>query len=172
MRGDRSSWDAFLREYSGIIRSTVRWVLRARQGKANEDDVAELVQDVLVRLVEHDYRLLRTYDASRATLATWVRVIARSMARNAMRRKRVERVSLDENLVPPAAATASRTPDVEVPTGLLSARQRLVLHLLFDRDMEVREVARLLGVREQTVRSTKHKALERLRQHFGRAGGG
>ena len=54
------------------------------------------------------------------------------------------------------------------PLDLLTARQRLVLHLLFDRDLGVPAAARLLGVDEQTVRSSKHKALSRLRAHFDR----
>jgi RNA polymerase sigma-70 factor (ECF subfamily) len=54
-----------------------------------------------------------------------------------------------------------------VPPGLLSARQEQVLKLLFDEERDVRTAARLLGVDEQTVRSTKHKALAALRRHLG-----
>jgi DNA-directed RNA polymerase specialized sigma24 family protein len=41
-----------------------------------------------------------------------------------------------------------------------------VLRLLFDEQKSVAEAARFLGVDEQTVRSAKHKALSRLREHF------
>jgi RNA polymerase sigma-70 factor (ECF subfamily) len=41
-----------------------------------------------------------------------------------------------------------------------------VLALLYDREMEVAEVARLLKVDPQTIRSTHHKAMLRLRAHF------
>ena len=33
--------------------------------------------------------------------------------------------------------------------------------------MEVPEVAGFLGIEEQTVRSIKHQAIEKLRRHFG-----
>ena len=46
---------------------------------------------------------------------------------------------------------------------LLTDRQRLVLHLLYQDEQPVDVVAKMLQVSEQTVRSTKHKALERLR---------
>jgi RNA polymerase sigma-70 factor (ECF subfamily) len=42
----------------------------------------------------------------------------------------------------------------------------MVLSLLYDRDMDPAEVAQHLGVDVQTIRSTHHKALTRLRQHF------
>ena len=57
---------------------------------------------------------------------------------------------------PPASA-------LSVPMHVLTARQRLVLRLLFDESRTVAEAARFLDVDEQTVRSTKHKALSRLR---------
>ena len=53
-----------------------------------------------------------------------------------------------------------------IPVQLLTGRQKLVLSLLFEDEKSIPEAAELLGVTEQTVRSTKHKALERLRKHF------
>jgi RNA polymerase sigma factor (sigma-70 family) len=49
---------------------------------------------------------------------------------------------------------------------VLTARQELVLSLTFDREMEAAEIAKLLRISPQTVRSTRHKAIERLRRHF------
>ncbi|MBL8674031.1 MAG: hypothetical protein JNL07_04020, partial [Rhodospirillales bacterium] len=48
----------------------------------------------------------------------------------------------------------------------LTDRQALVLKLLYDRDMDVAEAAGFLKVDAQTVRSTHHKAMLRLREHF------
>jgi len=41
-----------------------------------------------------------------------------------------------------------------------------VLRLLFDEEMSVSEAAAVLGVDAQTVRSTKHKAIRKLRDFF------
>jgi RNA polymerase sigma-70 factor (ECF subfamily) len=38
--------------------------------------------------------------------------------------------------------------------------------MLYDRDMEVSEVALALGIDPQTVRSAHHKAMIKLRAHF------
>ncbi len=58
----------------------------------------------------------------------------------------------------------------EIPLHVLSARQRLVMTLLFDEQLSVAEAAGFIGVDEQTIRSTKHKALTRLREHLGEKG--
>jgi RNA polymerase sigma-70 factor (ECF subfamily) len=55
---------------------------------------------------------------------------------------------------------------LRLPDGLLSPRQKLVLNMLYDRDMEVAEIAESLGIDPQTVRSTHHKAMLKLRTHF------
>ncbi len=55
---------------------------------------------------------------------------------------------------------------IKLPDELLSPRQKLVLTMLYERDMDVTEVAKSLGVDPQTVRSTHHKAMLKLRSHF------
>ena len=55
---------------------------------------------------------------------------------------------------------------LKIPAGLLTERQMLVLKCLYDEEKDVSEVAQLLKIDAQTVRSTHHKALLRLRAHF------
>ena len=55
---------------------------------------------------------------------------------------------------------------IKIPPDLLSPRQGLVLELLYQRELEVAEAAEMLGVDPQTVRSTHHKAMIKLRAHF------
>ena len=59
------------------------------------------------------------------------------------------------------------TPDLAAMVGLLTERQTLILKCLYDEERDVAEVAVLLKIDAQTVRSTHHKALLRLRAHFG-----
>ena len=55
---------------------------------------------------------------------------------------------------------------LKLPEALLSPRQREILAMLYDRDMEVAEIAAALGIDPQTVRSAHHKAMIKLRAHF------
>ena len=64
---------------------------------------------------------------------------------------------------------------LRIPEGLLTARQILILRYLYNEERDVVEIAQLLSVDAQTIRSTHHKALLRLRAHFREedpAGGG
>ncbi len=166
INGDKRAWDAFVERWAGVIYSAVQRTMKARGGGAERADVEDAVQDVFIRLLKDDCRLLRTYDAHRASLSTWLTLVARSTTIDRHRRQRLSTVPLEAQHDPPAEPSGQEPP-LSVPLHLLSGRQRLVLRLLFDEQKSVAETARFMGVDEQTVRSTKHKALARLRDHLG-----
>ena len=57
-------------------------------------------------------------------------------------------------------------PKLKLPDALLSPRQREILAMLYDQEMDVAEIATALGIDPQTVRSAHHKAMLKLRAHF------
>ena len=161
LRGEKAAWDAFVRRYGGLVVAAVRGVAMA------QPEVEDLTQEVFVRLCKDDFRLLRTYDPERASLSTWITIVARNTARDGLRRRRAETVPLDA--VPEAQLAIEPVLPVEklkLPEALLSPRQREILAMLYDREMDVAEIARTLGIDPQTVRSAHHKAMVKLRVHF------
>src|SRR5438876_11900123 len=132
-----------------------------------QGDIEDLTQEVFVRLCKDDFRLLRTYDPTRAALSTWLTIVARSTARDALRRRRVDSVPIEA--VPEAQLAVDPVEPVQklkLPEALLSPRQREILAMLYDREMDVAEVAQQLHIDPQTVRSAHHKAMLKLRAHF------
>ncbi len=124
------------------------------------------MQEVFTRLCKDNFRLLKTYDATRAGLSTWLTIVARSTARDMQRRRQPQITPID--LVPEVMLSVTAEPQekLRLPDGLLSPRQKLVLTLLYEREMDVAEIATSLGIDPQTVRSTHHKAMLKLREHF------
>jgi RNA polymerase sigma factor (sigma-70 family) len=160
--GDKGAWDAFVRRYAALIMAAVRAV--AQDGGEAED----LTQEVFIRLCKDGFRLLKTYDPARAGLTTWLTIVARSTARDALRRRRIQGVNIED--VPEAALAVPAVEPVDrltYPQELLSPRQREILALIYDRDMDVAEIAAKLRIDAQTVRSMHHKAMLKLRAHFG-----
>lgn len=162
--GKKRVWDTFVVAATPLINSVIRRALNSY--RMSEDDVMDAAQDVFVRLCANEFRLLKTYDPARASLATWLAVVARSAAVDFARRRRQPTSALDDV---PEAALAVEDKHVEklkIPEGLLTERQTLILRSLYDEERDVAEVAQLLRIDAQTVRSTHHKALLRLREHF------
>ena len=161
LRGEKAAWDAFVRRYGGLVVAAVRGVASVY------GDIEDLTQDVFVRLCKDNFRLLRTYDPARAAMSTWLTIVARSTARDALRRRRADSVPIEA--VPEAQLAVDPVEPVrklKLADALLSPRQREILAMLYDREMEVAEIARALGIDPQTVRSAHHKAMIKLRAHF------
>ncbi len=162
--GDKVAWNRFVTRFAPVIFAAVR---RKLVPAGRSEDAEDVAQDVFIRLCARDFRLVRNYDPGRAKLSTWLTVIAHSAAIDHLRRQKARAQPLDS--VPERHLAVDPPPDpvkVNIPPGLLSPRQALVLEMLYRREMEVAEAAQVLGVNPQTVRSTHHKALIKLRAHF------
>ncbi len=180
LRGEPRAWDSFIAAHTPAVAAAIRAYFR---GRANPGDpvageLGDLVQEVFLRLVKDEYRLLRQFDPARASLKTYLALIARSVARESQRRQRITTTPLegvpeaalharDGAAGPGVAGTSAAGLEIEIPRDLVSPRQGMILTLLYEQDMDVAEVAAHLGVEAQTVRSQHHKALSRLRQFFG-----
>lgn len=170
IRGEKAAWDAFVAEHTGVLHAAVRRILRQHTPTAAAPEVLDVVQECFLRLIKDDFRLLKRYDPARSRLTTWLTIIARSTAIDRLRRRKPPPLSLSQEEIPLAAPperpTEGGVAELEIPDDLLSARQELVLRMLFDEQMSVRQAARTLRVNAQTIRSTKHKALQKLRRFF------
>lgn len=161
--GDKRTWDGFVVAATPLIVTVVRRTPVSY--RMSEDDVLDATQDVFARLCAQDFRLLKTYDPARGAVSTWLAVIARSAALVYMRRRRPSQ-SLDDTPESALSVEDRHVEKLNIPAGLLTARQVLILRYLYDEERDVAEVAQLLKVDAQTIRSTRHKALERLRAYF------
>jgi RNA polymerase sigma-70 factor (ECF subfamily) len=164
--GDRQSWGKFVDRYAPVIYSAIFKLLKTYSGLADPEQAADLTQVVFMNLVTDNYRLLRKFDARRASMTTWLRLIARSRSLDVLRKRRIVTESLDSLVHEPRAPVPLPMPEIDIPANLLSVRQMLIMRLLFDKDMEVDQVAKMLKISAQTVRSTKHKALTKLRKYY------
>ncbi len=163
LAGDKAAWDRFVARHAAVIYAAVRRRLAPAGRNADADDV---VQDVFLRLCQHDFRLLRSYDAGRARLTTWLTIIANSAAIDHLRRQKRRTEDIEDQPEAVLAVAAVEPERVKIPDGVISPRQALVLELLYRRDMTPAEAGAAMGIDPQTVRSMHHKALVKLRAHF------
>ena len=158
-RGDRAAWVAFVTVTAPLLRGMLAKML-ARH--AAHDAIPDVLQEVYLRLCRDRFALLHRHDSRRACLSTWLGVIASSVAVDWLRQRSRSVSGSGEalkGLVDPASVHAG----LRLPPNLLTPRQTLILRLRYEFDFDVAEIARRLGIHEQTVRSTHHKAMLRLR---------
>ena len=139
--GSKRTWDAFVVASTPLINAVVRRSLAAY--RLSEEDVMDAAQDVYLRLCANDFRLLKTYDPTRAGLSTWLAVVARSSAVDHARRRRHSTTPIDDVPESALAIEDRHVEKLKIPDGLLTERQTLILKCLYDEEKDVAEIAQL-----------------------------
>ncbi len=164
LKGNRNEWEAFVRRVSPVAFSIIKKTL-VSAGRDTQD-ARDILQEFFAKLCANNFRILKGYDPEKARLTTWLSVIARNMTIDYLRRFRYE--SLEQKDM---ADTSHEDEDARVDSkkiiisfDLLPERQMLLMKLLYEKGLSVKEVASFMGVTEQTVRSMRHKAIQKLRK--------
>jgi RNA polymerase sigma factor (sigma-70 family) len=75
--GDKAAWDAFVRQYSGLIYHTIKSTAALYRAETSQDFADDLFQEIFLSLVKDDFLQLRRFRGDRGcTLASWLRMIA------------------------------------------------------------------------------------------------
>jgi len=130
----------------------------------------DLVQDTFVKV----WRKADTYDVDRGKLDTWVLLVARSLAIDALRRRVLEARSLEATGAP-QETDPSAGPEELAETGDLASRarramlhlsgeQRSALELAYFGGRTSAEVAEMEGIPVGTAKTRIRSALIRLRE--------
>jgi RNA polymerase sigma-70 factor, ECF subfamily len=167
------SFERMVREYQDRLYSF------AHRLSGNAQDAEEIAQDALVRA----YRAMKTYPAERIralSLKAWLYQITLNVARNRMRVKRHNHVSLDERdgdgrsrwepEDDPESRPDSRfeegrrRADIATLVSGLPQRYRSALILRYMEGLRLDEVAAVLNQPLGTVKSNVHRAVNALRE--------
>jgi RNA polymerase sigma-70 factor (ECF subfamily) len=126
-------------------------------------DAEDLAQEAFVRL----WRALPLYDG-RASFSTWLYVIARNACLSELRRRNARPTSsLDGDAVDPAGPIGTASPtdqrlECETLVEMLDEPQRRIVRLFYLEDRSYEQVATMLEMPINTVRSHLHRARKRL----------
>ena len=165
--GDQAAWRAFVTRLTPIVRFAVSSTLSRYYGTMYVS-VDDLVQDVYLRLMKKDCRLLRQFDPARATLPTWAAIVARSVTLDHLRSRR--RIGPFRGNPAAEVPETAGTRDIEASDmleyvkGRLSAEEWNTLNLLMVEGLAPEAVGKQLGLSTKTVYNRKLRILKKLRQ--------
>lgn len=161
-RGSPTAFEQLVERTSEPLVGFLR--LRAR----NQEDAEELAQEAFLRA----WRNIDRYDP-RWRFRTWLFTIAQRLAVSRFRKVGVplvgelpELADSQRNPERLACAREERENLWAVARRVLGGEQRAALWLRYGEDLPAKEVARVLGRREVTVRVMLHRARERLAPHL------
>lgn len=175
LEGDRRAAEALVQRLMPVIQKRVGWVLSRGRGHRRED-VVDYTQDVLLRLFERDYRILRSWDPDKgASLSTFVGLVAEREVLTALRSGRRsayrEDPTLDEKMERKmeAASIEEHLESREMLDRLLdhlerelSPRARGLFHALYVEQKPAEEVAEEFGMSLNALYSWRSRLKSRL----------
>ncbi|HEY6304966.1 MAG TPA: RNA polymerase sigma factor [Candidatus Angelobacter sp.] len=156
-QSDSQGFAKIVEEYQAMVFSIAFHFL---QDRGTAEDVA---QEVFLEL----YQRLATIESG-AHLTHWLRRVAVHRAIDQGRRKKHRSESALEDAPEPSATTALRDPilqeQLQKTLAELPEKQRMIVVLRYQEDLGPAEIAELLQMPVNTVKSTLHRSLEELRR--------
>ena len=175
LKHEPGSWNEFVDRYMGLIYHVIHHIAHARSLDLSTADVEDLAAEVLLGIVDDDYAVLRKF-RSASSLPTYLTVVARRIAiKEIVKRQReaeLGHVSAHRNAMTEDELTSDTEPlataeQIEQILKDLPERDAEVVRLRHLKSLSYRQIARQLGISENTIGpilSRAHKRLKRLSQ--------
>ncbi len=187
LRGEQAAWGTFVETYSRYVYFLIQVTARKHGAIIDEEECADLHNDLFLALLEDDSRRLRAFRGQNGcSIRSWIRVITIRRTIDALRKRR-KMVSL--------SADGDDSADRELPndapdpleqmveregqarhgrlselTEKLPDGDRLLLHLLYVEKLDASAVAATLRINKGAVYTRKTRLIKRLRHLADEAG--
>jgi len=169
-KGDRTAFDRLVEAYQGPVFNLCYRML------GNPDEAADAAQETFVRI----YAKLHTYQPDRK-LASWILSIASHYCIDRLRRHHGEMLSLDDEPVaavlsshqigPEESVMQNETRDeVQRAVDRLEPSYRIPLILRYWHNLSYIEIAEVMGLTVQAVKSRLHRARQQMVEVTASAG--
>jgi RNA polymerase sigma-70 factor, ECF subfamily len=163
--GERSAFGEIVREHQSMVYSLALHFLRS------PSMAEDLAQDVFLEL----YRNLGSMKSGEH-LRFWLRKVTCHRSIDRVRRGHGNGTVSLEDVPEPAAAAVVRDPLLEEKlwrmVGTLPDKSRMAVILRYQEELELREIAEVMEIPINTVKSSIERALELLRRKLARSMGG
>lgn len=157
LQGDTAAFADLIRQHQAMVFSIA---LHYLQDRALAEDIA---QEVFLEL----YQKIRTIESEKHLLY-WLRRVAANRCIDQGRRKKTRRETDLDSLPEPASQGGHSDPllseRLRQTLSLLPEKQRMMVILRYQEDLGPAEIADLLKMPVNTVKSTLHRTLEELRK--------
>jgi RNA polymerase sigma-70 factor (ECF subfamily) len=164
------AWNDFVDRYVGLIYHVIHHVAHSRSRLLSEADTEDIAAEVLLAVVDDDYELLRRYKGL-SSLPTYLTVIARRICvREMIRRQReaeLGHASAHRETVSDLSGEAesiATAEEVERILDELPEKEAQVVRLYHLKYMNYRDIAKQLGIAENSVGPILARARKRMRR--------
>jgi len=169
--GNDVAWAILVDMYIGVVYKAIVLVLNKYLDHTDEHDVNDICQNTFLKLFINNCSVLKSYDQNKSKFSTWITVVSRNLAIDYIRKIKEKNTPISDIVDSLHMGGVTGREKISVPEDVISPRQHLVLRMIYDDGLDVEETARFLSVKRQTIRSLHHRAIKKLREHYGLGAG-
>jgi RNA polymerase sigma-70 factor (ECF subfamily) len=174
------SWNDFVDRFLSLIYHVIGYTAHLRSVRLRPEDVEDIAAEVLLKIVAHDFRVLREFRGE-SSLATYLTVVARRLCiQELVRRQKLrdasragdDRAILGEPDDAPAAVAGLESLDeVEKLLRKLSGKEREIVRMYYLEGRTYEEISTETDVPVNTIGSLLSRARKKLRSTVKQTGG-
>jgi RNA polymerase sigma-70 factor, ECF subfamily len=167
------SWNDFVDRFISLIYHAIQYTAHLRSARVGPEDLEDIAAEVLVKLVEDNFRVLREFRGE-SSLATYLTVIARRICVKELARRQqvLGSINRGESRVPepeaddaPAAAKGiERLEEVDALLRRLKGREREIVRLYYLEGRSYEEISTETDVPVNTIGAVLSRARKKLRE--------
>ena len=168
LKHQEGSWPEFVDRFLGLVYHVVRHTAYCRSMTLSPADEDDVVAEILLEVVRNDYALLRQFKGTSSLAAyltvvtrrTCVRQLVRMRRENALGHVKAHRTAVEDttNGIEPILAAE----EVERLLGMLEKQQADVVRMYHLDFMSYRDIAKKIGVEENSIGSILSRARQRI----------
>jgi len=182
VKGEKQSWEHFLKQYSRLIYSYIYSVLKTKGFRFAEDNVNDIFQEIFLLLVKDNFQKLRSFQGKNGcSLASWLRQVAINFTIDYLRKlkpalsleaRREDGHSLQDSLADNSSDTPEILVNAEKAQSLkeciegLSIDDKYFVELHFNRAIKLESLITYFRQSRGAIDMRKSRIVERLKDCF------
>ena len=173
IRGEAGAWDHLVREYGPSVHDAARFTLRRVLGSAQQEDIENVYQGVLLGLCDREAHRLKLFQ-NRSSFRTWVTSVTVRFSLNYIRTEKrkgsLKYLALDDSaaelpdrdLLPNDAEERER---LHRALEKIPPREKLILKLFYFDGLSYKSIAEIMRIPVNSVSPLLIRAKDSLRKH-------
>jgi RNA polymerase sigma factor (sigma-70 family) len=156
----------------GIV-NAVRKAFHLYLYPASPEEIEDNCQQIILLLIDDDYRRLCSYDSDKSSFQTWLTIVVRHHISNYIQRQKkmssIDDLSPDSLISQPSQEATlileSERQILQEVINQLSQREQELLEFFFKERLTVEEVAIRMGMKVNSVYRRKHAVIQKIRMY-------
>ena len=173
IRGEAGAWDHLVREYGPSVHDAARFTLRRVLGSAQQEDIENVYQGVLLGLCDREAHRLKLFQ-NRSSFRTWVTSVTVRFSLNYIRTEKrkgsLKYLALDDSaaelpdrdLLPNDAEERER---LHRALEKIPPREKLILKLFYFDGLSYKSISEIMRIPVNSVSPLLIRAKDSLRKH-------